>query len=331
MAYSDNISMCWALMPLSSEELQSVPDGHTIRPYLLLKAEDDFYWAFPCTSNAFSKKSRYTNNTLLIRSFSYEKSLVLLDKVYKLPFDNLRGNPVSIYKEEENSLIKRLKASSKFMNYPNDVVDFITRANYSLDYEDMISHNDELYVVIGKVPNKGIYYSLKVYNHEVDGTIFREVDTNKYYVDCNDVHCIVPNETTEYVTEMYGLFYGRLEKTTKDLKELLSSIQREERVCSDLSEEDFTKLGKLPVGTVISYMQDDNEYKMVILDRDKKNTVGLFGLENQMYKDFELGVFPNDYNFPFSIISTLNDERVSQLINRKKSNGKGYVHKKSNS
>ena len=89
--------------------------------------------------------------------------------------------------------------------------------------------------------------------------------------------------------------------------------QMETEDFSDLSEEDFTKLGKLPVGTVISYMQDDNEYKMVILDRDKKNTVGIFGLENQMYKDFELGVFPNDYNFPFSIKSITSGQRVSSL------------------
>lgn len=319
MEHSD-IKLCWALMPLSEEELSKVPEGHRIRPYLLLKEVDGFYWAFPATSKAFSNKSRYVNSTLRINGFSDMKSLVLLDNIYKLPFENIVGSFMHISKSEENALFKRLKANMKYFNYPTELIDFINNKAYYLGRGDMIYHNGELYVIVGKVPEKEIYYSLRVYNHEVDGTILKVVDTNKYYVDGNQLHCIVSDDTTEYVSVMNGLSYGHFEKYKEDLRELMKDLQDMDKVSSSLGEDDFKLFGRLPIGTVISYTQDECNYKMIILDRDDKNTIVIFGLESQLYREFQVGYFPNEYNFSFNIISTLNEDRVKSLKDNKLGN-----------
>lgn len=319
MEYSD-IRLCWALMPLPEDELSKIPVGHTIRPYLLLKEDDGFYWAFPTTSKAFNNKSRYVNSTLRVNGFSYIKSLVMLDKVHKLPFDNMKSSMVCISKREENMLFKRLKANIKFSDYPDEVIDFINNRTSDLECNDLVSHNDELYLIVGKVPEKNIYYSLKVYNYEVDGTVLKIVDTNKYYVDCNNIHCIVPNDNTEYVSVMYGFSYGCFEKSNEDLKLMIEDLQQKEKVVSTLVEDDFKVFCRLPIGVVISYVQDDVNYRMIILDRDDTNTTVIFGLEDQKYKYFQVGTFPNDYNFMFSIVGTLDDNRVMMLKEKKLSN-----------
>lgn len=324
---SSDIELCWATMPLSEEELSKIPSGHDFRPYLLLKEGDGFYWAFPSTSKAFSNKNRYVNGTLRVNGFSNIKSLVMLDKIYKLPFDNLAYHSVKIVKREENQLIKRLKANIKFCNYPDEVIEFINSRSSYLEQDDMIEHESELYVIIGKVTNRDIFYSLRVYNHEVRGTIFKEVDTNKYYVDCSRVYCILPNETTKYVSVMRGLSSGKFEKDKDDLKKTIQQLQSMKKVSSRLTESDFKVFGRLPIGTVISYTQDDGNYKMIILKRDCKDTTVMFGLENQIYRDFQVGVFPNSYNFSFTIISTLNDDRVNSL-RESKLNNKPYSYKK---
>lgn len=325
---SSDIGLSWALMPLSEDELSKVPKGHTIRPYLLLKEENGYYWAFPSTSKAFSKKSRYTNSSLIVNGFGYEKSLVMLDKVYKLPFDNMRGGFARISEFEENQLVKRLRACSKFANYPEEVTEFINNMEYEFSWHDLITHNNELYVIVGKVPGKDIFYSLKVLNHEFDGALLKVVDTNKYFVDCSQIHCIVPDSNTEYVSVMYGLSSGRFDKDKEELEKLIISLKDKDRVSSNLTEDDFRFLGRLPFGTVISYSQDDLNYKMVVLDRDDTNTYVIFGLENQIYRDFKVGVFPNDYIFSFNVVSTLTEERVERLVSTKLISNEDYLLQK---
>ena len=88
----------------------------------------------------------------------------MLDKVYKLPFDNIRSGLARISEFEENQLVKRLRACSKFANYPEEVTEFIYNMEYEFSWYDLITHYYELYVIVGKVLGKDIFNSLKVLN-----------------------------------------------------------------------------------------------------------------------------------------------------------------------
>ena len=68
---SSIFSLVWALMPLSTDELEQIPLNHRIRPYLIFEINDEFY-GFPCTSNINSKKNRYSNGQAILSYSDYE-------------------------------------------------------------------------------------------------------------------------------------------------------------------------------------------------------------------------------------------------------------------
>lgn len=311
---NSKILMQWAVMSLSKEEMAKIPSNHQRRPYLLFLDMGSFYYAFPSTSKFYNRKSRYENEELLIRRVFDGNSLVNLNRVFILPKENLFSmpRPISV---EENELYKKLKQNSKFNNYPVEVMEKIEQSTPEFSWFDLIRHNGELYVIIGKAFNREIFYALKVYNCEISGTVLKIVDSNKYYVDVNEVYPILVNDTTEYVSIMHCFSFGYFEKDEQDLKQLLLSLQRMEKIKSNLTLLDYSYFGKLPTGTVISFMQDGITKKMIILKKEGDVVIVLEGLENQLYRDFSICTYPNTFNFLFTIENTLADYRVEELIN----------------
>lgn len=314
---NDNILMQWAKMPLSEEELKLIPESHQIRPYLLFLDMGDFYYAFPATSKFYYRKSRYENEELLVRRVFENNSLVSLSKVYKLPKENLLSYPREISSEEVNQLYKKLNANRRFHEYPSEVLDKIDRVETKICWGDLIRHNGELYVVVGKVEDRESLYVLKVYNFEIDGTILKIVDGNKYYVDINSMHCINVEENTEYISVMYGFSFGRYEKSKDELKDYMLALQDIKRVQNGFSFEDYKYFDRLPVGTVIVFKDGDVFKKMIVVRKESGKVIVLEGLDKQLYRDFEVAVYPNDFDFSFKVEGMLTDERVFQLVDKK--------------
>lgn len=319
----------WAKMPLEPEELKRVPLGHDVRPYLIVAEAEEFYYAFPCTSKVFTNKNRYENSKLIIRNQNTEsgKSLVQLDKAYILPKSNIYYDEDFGYvlsPEEINELLKKLKANIKFSKYPQAVIDFITNLPTTLCVNDLISHNNQLYIIISKIEYQNGFYCLSVSNQPFNKAIMVEADTNKYYININEVHHIIPNETTEYVSEIPGFRSRKQEMFLDDIKPYLNNLQnnnsiprRFTRISSSLYEGQQLPFSMLQPGTVISYQEDGIDKKMVILTSDSNNQIVLEGLANQMYKDYSISYYPKDYQFPFKIENTISDERVEALIRKR--------------
>ena len=314
---NDNILMQWGKMPLSEEEMKLIPESHQRRPYLLFLDMGDFYYAFPTTSKFYYHKSRYANEELLVRRLFGSNSLVLLSRIYKLPKDNLLSFPKKIDCEEVNELYKKLNANRRSHEYPSEVLAKIDTFQTKISWGDLIRHGGELYVVVGKVENRETLYALKVYNFEIDGTVLKIVDGNKYYVDINSIHCINVNEDTEYISMMYGFSIGRYEKSKDELKDYMLALQDIERVQNGFTFEDFKHFDRLPIGTVISFKDDDILKKMIVLKKEANKVIVLEGLINQLYRDFEVAVYPNDFDFPFKVEGMITDERIFELIDKK--------------
>lgn len=318
----------WATMPLNEEELLKVPVGHQERPYLIILEKKEHYYAFPCTSNVFGNNSRYENSKLLLRGQRTQngKSLALLERVYLLPKDNLIYEDEIEYEltpKEINELLKKLKANIKFSNYPQEVIEFITKIPTTFTINDLILHNDRLYIIIGDTKDHNGYYCFSVSNAPFNKSIEVIADTNKYYVNVNEVHHIIPNETTEYKSIISGFALPEISKgenikvCLSNLKKYLTLSPRFKKVSSEYKENQHIAFKDLQPGTVISYIEDDIKKKMVILKKDSNNQIVLDGLENQMYKDYTVCYFPVDFTFDFKIENTLCDERVETLINKR--------------
>ena len=89
-------------MPLSEEEIETIPYNHRIRPYLLCMDMGDYYYAFPTTSKILSNKTRYENEKVIINETS---SLVILHKIFRLPKRNLLERPRYLRRECSNEII----------------------------------------------------------------------------------------------------------------------------------------------------------------------------------------------------------------------------------
>ena len=120
--YSNIFSLVWALMPLSPSELQQIPKGHRIRPYLVFEINGEYY-GFPCTSNVFNNNNRYANSQVVLNYHEYyKKTLVKLEKVYKIPLNNFKGFFKPVYKNDENEIVKKIQANFQFSDYPPEVI-----------------------------------------------------------------------------------------------------------------------------------------------------------------------------------------------------------------
>lgn len=318
----------WATMPLTTGSLRKVPYGHQERPYLLLKEEKDYYYALYTTSNVFGNNSRYENSKLIIRNQNTEsgKALVQLDKVYILPKKNLLFDDYyeySLTDDEINQLVKKLKANEPFCDYPNEVIELVNNYPTQISINDLIELNGKLYVIISKNKKQDSFFALQVYNRPFDNAILVKSDSNKYYVNINQVHILDIQSELVYKSRLYG-FQSGSELELEDIPSYLERIKKSIKISpmyttitSQFKEDDKIPFGMLQSGSVITYIENGIKKKMVILANESTNQIVIEGLENQMYKDFTISYYPYDFNFDFEIQNTLSDERVEELIRKK--------------
>ncbi len=299
--------LVWAKMPLSQEELDNIPDGHRIRPYLLVLEDNEYYYAFPTTSKVFTKKIRYVNDSMVIRT-NRGKSLVMLGEIKRLPKENILSHLAYMDSSYNNEFYKKMKANIKYCDYPSEVVSLISDKNISYGRNDLIKINGEYYLIVAL--NDNLFSCLRVYGCEVSGTVLKKIDGLKYYVDISKIIYIDKNTLYEYISMIYGFsFLG----DSFDLEEYFEVISSYDRVSSCFRKDDFEYLAKLPLGTIISYLDGDVFKRGVVLGSSDNSVILITGDDGTLYRDFVLEYVSKDIEFNFNIEGTLDDDRLSKL------------------
>lgn len=80
----------WCLMPLTKDQLDKVPRGHEIRPYVIIGKKENSLLGYHCTTNLKSwEKNKYVINK---EKYCHDKdTVILLSKVFEIPKDNFKG------------------------------------------------------------------------------------------------------------------------------------------------------------------------------------------------------------------------------------------------
>ncbi len=303
--------IAWAKMPLSKEELETIPYSHRVRPYLLcMDTGDYYYYAFPTTSKVVNNKRRYENEKVII---NHGTSLVNLHEIYKLPKNYLLEYPKPISSVYSNEIIKKINACVKYSEYPQEFSDFFANKKYSLEENDIVTLDENLYVIIQVDAKK--YYLHKVYPYPVNGSVFVEIDALKYYVDVSSLCELKKNTELTYHTRISECSFENI-----NIKDWLLSkpILRNQK--------DYTLFENLMPGMVLDTFLDNEDIRMIILEKNEDEMEILYGSPQETYSNYQLGHFSR-CDIPFySIISTLSDDRLEKL--RSKHIEKEYNRKK---
>ncbi len=302
----------WALMPLSTEEMSKIPVSHRIRPYLICMDHDNYCYGFPCTSNVYGDKNRYTNSRVYLGRYTGDtQTLLKLEQIYKLPEENLRGFFGYLSKEKENEIIKKIQANTAFSNYPKDVVEYFKSFSTSISCNDVVISNNQLYNVVGLINRKLVL--VPIYKYPVDNSVECHTDGLIYYADVDNLVFMQNDNSFTYCTQLFGLDYGDYIKdkdSMETLAEYYYKLPRFKCTC------DYSKLYMLEPGMIIDYLKDDMIFKMIILNKDANHIEVITGNENEMYSNFKYEKLPIDTDMCFEITGTLIKDRLDKLRNK---------------
>ena len=309
--YSNIFSLVWALMPLSPSELQQIPKGHRIRPYLIFEINGEYY-GFSCTSNVFNKKNRYANSQVVLNYHEYyKKTLVKIEKVYKIPLNNFKGFFKSVYKYDENEIVKKIQANFQFSDYPPEVIDYFELLPIKISCGDMVMQNNRLYSVVG-IMNKKLVL-VPIYKYPFNNSVECSTDGLMYYADVDNMIFLQNDNSFKYCTEMYGLYYGKDNKDKNDIKELVEYYSSLPRVKCDCC---YDKICMLEPGMIIDYISNDKTYKMIVLAKNEMELDVILGNEKEFYSNFNQIKLPIDTNMIFEVTGVLNNERLNKLCDK---------------
>ena len=302
--------IAWAYMPLTEEEIETIPYSHRKRPYLLCMDMGDYYYAFPATSNVYNNKTRYENEKIVINNGG---SLIKIGEVSKLPKDYLLEYPRDISEEYSNEIIKKINACISYSKYPQEFIDFFMNKEYYLEENDIVEHNGELYLIIET--NNVKYYLHRVYPYPVNGSVLVEMDGCKYYIDISCLYELNKSENLTYYTRI-----GECSLEGINIKDWLLSKQILR------NQKDYTQFNNLVPGMVIDVCFNNEDIRMVILEKHGNEIEALYGSPYITYSNYQLGCFSNDNILSYSVFNTLSDERLEKL--RSKHTRKEYTREK---
>lgn len=322
--YDTYFKMVWAYMPLSNNEISEIDIDHRVRPYLLCLEKEDFYYAFPATSNVFNNKIRYENQMIVMDSIiDDKKSLINLGKIYELPKRNIRSDFYNINSEYSNEIIKKVQACFEYSDYPEEFKEFFRNKKFNYSVNDLVESNGQLYTIVG-YKGRNILFALPTYTYPKINTVEKITDGLKYYVDISDINCLKRGDIDFYKTKLYGFLIGNEEKDKEDLEKLIN-YYKEKNVIKE--NKDYTIIKNLDVGMIISFMFEEEPHKMIILENNDNNLNVLFGKENEVYRDYIYLTIPTDIKLNYEIVGNLEESRLEKL---KYNNLENKYNKKNN-
>lgn len=100
--------LLWALMPLPQEQLDKVAKDHQIRPYLIVKKEDDHLLAYASTSTSQHSEAYQYYCYHGYSHGAYKLAYIQLKTIYILPIQNLRTFMMQLSNQDLKNIEKRL-------------------------------------------------------------------------------------------------------------------------------------------------------------------------------------------------------------------------------
>lgn len=313
------LTLVWTLMPLSEEELEQIPPSHRIRPYLLCLEKEEYFYAFPATSQVFDSKIRYQNEKVILTAIDYRKSLINLAKIYQLPKENIFSDEYPIDPRYKNEIIKKIQANFDYGNYPEEVKEKYKNKQITFTNNDLVEIRGQLYVVIGSYSNEQLIV-YPVYKYPVNKTIPKETDGLIYYVDTSNPLLASSCNIDRYCSQLFGLSYGTV-KSESELKKLKTRFKSREKISTKKT---FKNFGELEPGMIISYTYNNVIYKIIILENTGYDVEALIGNDKTPYSAFEPINLPVDIPLNYEITGTLNNERLEGLRTKSSYKLNGY-------
>ena len=158
------------------------------KAYLSCMEDESFYYVFPSCSDSFNSDIRYENQKVFIKgNKSHGNHLFDLRRLIQLPKDRTSICSFHIILGEEyiNEIIKKVKDCSRYIDYPNKVMDFFKRQSSSISIDDLVIFNENTYVIRG-FKGKSLVGS-RAFPYPADGTCYEVVDCQELYVDTSRI------------------------------------------------------------------------------------------------------------------------------------------------
>ncbi len=275
----------WAEMPLSKEELETIPYSHRVRPYLCILETKDGVLGFPSSTKV--DKINYFENKVLRR----KKDVTHLYKPTIIPYKNFTGEKPDQARKlsitERTEVIKKLYALQRYYDYPEELFDYIDKFDLFVDVGDVIIYNGNQYIVANTNDD---YMCFRVYPYARNGCYLEETDGLVYSIDYT--------ERTVIKKDAHVKFSGHLQ---------IGNYNNYQQ--NDINYDNFSEL---PVGSIITM----GNKRIIIVRKEEKRTFILEGDTHTQYTDFELKCVQNR-NYRYTINGTLSEERIMKLTQRK--------------
>ena len=306
--FSSIFSLVYSQMPLSKEELKQIPAGHRTRPYLVFLEHNKFYYGFYCTSKFYDNKERYKNGFVLLdRLIDYKKSLVKLSTVFEIPKRNIIKHYGAIPKKYDNELIKKINSNIEFCDYPNEVVNYFKDMNYKYTKDDIISIDNNYYIIVDKVGHS--FVSIPLYKYPVNNTVECTTDGLIYYAGVDSFNFINEKDVEKYHSVINGFSINKKNKKV-NIRDLVNHYSSMDRVTND---KDYSKFYNLEPGMIIEFPNGESKDRMIILTNDSDELEVLSGSYNEMYNAFVYNRIPADIDLKYEIFGTLTSERLEAI------------------
>lgn len=276
----------WAEMPLSKEELATIPYSHRVRPYLCLVETDEGVIGFPCTSK-FEKKVFYDNNIL-----RRNKNITYLNKPTLIPYENFTGDRPEqrnnkLSNTERTEVIKKIYSIARFIPFPKELLDYLGEFELFLDVGDVIRSYGQYYIVSNTNDD---YRCFRIYPYPHSGCYREETDGLCYYINYGESVVLKKGTPSTFICHLPIGNYDHYEE----------------------NQINFKNFSELPVGSIITM----GDKKVVIVRKEEGRTFILEGDGLSSYIDYEIKCIPNS-NYRFTINGTLTQDRVMELSRRK--------------
>lgn len=177
--------LVWARMPLPKKELSQIEENHQVRPYLIVKKDKFYIYAYKSSSKSNGILNNYEEYSINSLRYNRNKnSFIDLTKIYKIPFFNLKSKYITLNQFDLKNIEKRLqiqanKNNKNIFQFPIDI--------YIFD-GDIIEVNNQLYYVYA---SDNVYiYCLNLYKYKPNDIKKYEIisiNSKMYYVNFKEM------------------------------------------------------------------------------------------------------------------------------------------------
>ena len=184
--------MIWAQMPLCKKELNKIPIGHRVRPYLILKKDKKFLYAYPSSSKHTKKLNNMQeyciNNT---RYKTLKNSYINLTTLVKIPVSNIKSKFINLISHDLQNIEKRLRIITNHSGQFN--------ITFNLNEGDIINNHSQLYYVYTS-DNTNLYtYAIYRKAKKDKKLIKNTINGKSYYFDFNNKQILRKSEKSDIV------------------------------------------------------------------------------------------------------------------------------------